>query len=105
MSLVLIVAEQQPDGALRKATLQRHRRRPAARARRPAGSCTWSSWARTRQVAEELKGVGAKVVHAGQRPALEHYLAEAFAPAVAELAQSLKADFVGARLHRAWART
>ena len=36
------------------------------------------------------------MVHAGSAPALEHYLAEAYAPAIAELAQALRRDFVGA---------
>jgi electron transfer flavoprotein alpha subunit len=96
MSIVLIVAEQQPDGALRRATLNAI---AAGRqlAEKTGGELHVVALAKdAAQLAGELAGYGAKVVHAGSSPAFEHYLAEAFAPAVAELAQSIKADFVGA---------
>jgi electron transfer flavoprotein alpha subunit len=95
MPIVLIVAEQQPDGALRKATL--HAMAAGQQLTEKAGAelhvVVLAKDAS--KLADEVKGYGAKVVHAGSAPVFEHFLAEAFAPAVAQLAQSLKADYVG----------
>src|SRR5512134_558539 len=46
-------------------------------------------------VAQELAAYGAEV-HVADAPALEHYLAEAFAPVVAETARAVGATYVGA---------
>jgi electron transfer flavoprotein alpha subunit len=95
MPIVLIVAEQQPDGALRKATL--HAIAAGKQLAQKAGAELHAAVLAKdgAKLAEELKEYGPKVVHVASSPGFEHYLAEAFAPAVADLAQSLKADFVG----------
>ena len=95
MPTVLIVAEQQPDGSLRKATLNAvgAGKQLAQKAGAELHVAVLSKDAS--KVAGELAAYGPKGVHAGSGPAFEHYLAETFAPAVADLAQSLKADFVG----------
>jgi electron transfer flavoprotein alpha subunit len=96
MPIVLIVAEQQPDGALRKATLNAIAAGKQLAEKTGAELHVAALAKDATNLAGELEKYGAKVVHAGSSPAFEHYLAEAFAPAVAELAQSLKAEFVGA---------
>src|SRR2546423_8302124 len=95
MSIVLIVAEQQPDGSLRKATLN-----ALSAGKQLAGKANAELHALVlakdaSKLAEELKGHGVKAVHAASGPQFEHYLAEVFAPAVADLAPSIKPDFVG----------
>lgn len=96
MPIVLIVAEQQPDGQLRKATL--HALTAGAQlAQKTGGELHVAVFAKDATgLSAELSAYGAKVIHAGSGSSFEHYIAEAFAPAVAELAQQLKADFVGA---------
>ena len=96
MPTVLIVAEQQPDGALRKATLNALTAGQQLAQKASAELHVVVLGKNVTAAADELKAYGPKVVHAASAPALEHYLAETFAPAVAELAQTLKADFVGA---------
>jgi electron transfer flavoprotein alpha subunit len=96
MPIVLIVAEQQSDGGLRKATLNALSAGKALCEKTSAELHAVVLSKDAAKVAEELKGYGVKVVHAASAPHFEHYLAEAFAPAVAELAQGLKADFIGA---------
>jgi electron transfer flavoprotein alpha subunit len=95
MPIVLIVAEQQPDGKLRKATL--HGMAAGKQLADKAGAELHAVVLAkdAAPLADELKAY-AKVVHAVSAPGFEHYVAEAFAPAVAQLAQSIKADFVGA---------
>ena len=97
MSIVLIIAEQQPDGSLRKATLNALAAGQQL-AQKSGAELHVAVFAKDAQaVAKELSGVnGVKAVHAASGAQFEHYLAEAFTPAVVELAQSLKADFVGA---------
>jgi electron transfer flavoprotein alpha subunit len=46
-------------------------------------------------LAEELRGYGADV-HVADAPGLEHYLAEGWAPVVADIARSVQAGYVGA---------
>jgi electron transfer flavoprotein alpha subunit len=95
MPIVLIVAEQQPDGKLRKAT---HHALAAGQQLAQKAGAELHAVVLAKDagpLAESLKPF-AKVVHAISAPAFEHYVAEAFAPAVAELALSLKAEFVGA---------
>ena len=96
MAIVLMVAEQQPDGHLRKATLNALAAGKLLAEKAGAELHAVVLAKDAGALAEELKEYGAKVVHAASGPGYEHYLAEVFAPAVAELAQSLKADFVGA---------
>ena len=96
MSTVLIVAESQPDGHLRKATLH------AVAAGKDLAQKTGASLhlavlgENPSAVAEQLKPYGAAVIHTVASPAFTHYLAESYAPAVAALASSIGADFVGA---------
>jgi len=97
MSIVLIIAEQQSDGSLRKATLNAlaagQQLAQASGAELHVGVFAKDAQA----VATELSHVsGVKAVHAASGAQFEHYLAESFTPAVAELCQTLKADFVGA---------
>jgi electron transfer flavoprotein alpha subunit len=97
MPIVLIVAEQQPDGSLRKATLNTLAA-GAQLAQKAGAELHVAVLAKDAgKLADELKGVsGVKAVHAASGAQFEHYVAEVFAPAVSELAQSIKADFVGA---------
>ncbi|MFP2925301.1 electron transfer flavoprotein subunit alpha/FixB family protein [Pyxidicoccus sp. 3LG] len=95
MPTVLIIAEQQPDGHLRKATLNAITAGKQL-ADKAGGELHIALVGKDpAKVADELKGHGAKAVHVGAAPELEHYLAETYAPALAALAQELKADFVG----------
>ncbi len=95
MPIVLIVAEQQPDGNLRKATLNAVGAGQQLAEKAGAELHVVLLSKEPSKVSEELKGLGAKVVHTAEAPEFEHYLAETFAPAVAELAKSLNADYVG----------
>ncbi|MGQ0506048.1 MAG: electron transfer flavoprotein subunit alpha/FixB family protein [Myxococcaceae bacterium] len=96
MATVLIVAELQPDGKLRKASL--HALGAGAQLAQKVGAelHTVIFGKDTAKAADELKGYGVKAVHSASNPLFEHYLAETYAPAVTELVQTLKADFVGA---------
>lgn len=96
MPIVLIVAEQQPDGKLRKATLNALAagKQLAQKAGAELHAVVLAKDASA--LAEEVRSYGPSVVHAASAPVFEHYLAEAFAPAIAELARSLKVGFVGA---------
>ncbi|WP_242333978.1 MULTISPECIES: electron transfer flavoprotein subunit alpha/FixB family protein [Anaeromyxobacter] len=94
MANVLIVAEQF-GGAVRKATLHAL---SAGRevARRTGGTLHVAVLGSgIGPVAEELAGYGAEV-HAADAAVLEHPLAEAHAPVVAELARAVEATHVGA---------
>src|SRR5215470_14987895 len=96
MSTVLIVAEAQPDGHLRKATLH------AISAGKDLAQKTGAPLHLAllaedpAKLAEQLKPYGAAVIHTVASPAFAHYVAESFAPAVAALASSIGADFIGA---------
>ncbi len=96
MPVVLIVAEQQPDGNLRKATLNALSAGKQLAQKSGAELHAVIIGKDVAKVADELKAYGPKVVHAGSAPELEHYLAESFAPVIAELAHDLQAQFVGA---------
>jgi electron transfer flavoprotein alpha subunit len=95
MPIVLIVAEQQPDGNLRKATLNAvgAGKQLADKAGAELHLVLLSK--DPSKVASELAGLGAKAVHTAAAPEFEHYLAETYAPAIAELAKSLGANYVG----------
>src|SRR5688572_10093173 len=89
MGTVLIVVEAQHDGKLRKATLN------AIAAGKQLGDVHAVVLAKDASaLAAEVKDY-VKVVHSGSAPHLEHYLAETFAPAVAELATQINAEWVG----------
>jgi len=91
---VLIVAEHQ-HGALRKATLHAI---AAGRelARRTGGKVHLALLGKgVGPLAEELAGYGADV-HVADAPVLEHPLAEAYAPVIAEIAKAAQATYVGA---------
>jgi electron transfer flavoprotein alpha subunit len=95
MPNVLIIAEQQPDGALRKATLNALGAGKQL-AQKVGGELHCVVVGKdVSTLAETLRTYGPKVVHVASGPIFEHYLAESFAPAISELAQSLKAEFVG----------
>jgi electron transfer flavoprotein alpha subunit len=96
MSVVLIIAERQPDGQLRKATL--HAVAAGADLAAKAGAELHLALLAddATAVAARLRDLGAKVVHTISSPGFAHYLAEAFTPAVADLAKSVGATFVGA---------
>jgi electron transfer flavoprotein alpha subunit len=95
MSNVLIVVEAQPDGSLRKATLN------ALTAGQQIASKTGGELHAVvlakdaGPLANVVKEYGVKVVHAGSGAHLAHFTADAVAPAVAELAVSIKASYVG----------
>jgi electron transfer flavoprotein alpha subunit len=96
MPIVLIVAEAQPDGSLRKATL--HALAAGAQLAQKAGAelHAVALAADASALANAVKDYGVKAVHAGSGAHLKSYLAETFAPAIAELATSIKADYIGA---------
>jgi electron transfer flavoprotein alpha subunit len=96
MSVVLIIAEAQPDGQLRKATL--HAVSAGADLAQKAGAELHLAVLAENPtaLADKLRDVGAKVIHPLASGSFAHYLAETYAPAVAELAKSLGAGFVGA---------
>ena len=96
MSTVLIVAEAQPDGHLRKATLHAIAagKDLAQKAGAPLHLVVLAQ--DPAALAEQLKPYGAAVIHTVASPAFAHYVAESFAPAVAALAGSIGADLVGA---------
>jgi len=91
---VLIVAEQ-AQGRLRKATL--HAVTAGREVARRTGGCVHLALLGkgVAQLGEELAAYGADV-HVADAPVLEHPLAEAHAPVVADLAKALQATFVGA---------
>ena len=96
MSTVLIVAESQADGNLKKATLH------AITAGKDLAQKTGAQLhlavlaENPSSLAEQLKPYGPTVIHTVASPSFAHYVAESFAPAVAALASSIGADFVGA---------
>jgi electron transfer flavoprotein alpha subunit len=95
MPTVLIIAEQQPDGHLRKATLNAISAGKSLADKAGAELHLVLLSKDPSKVAEELKGTGAKVIHTAAAPEFEHYLAETYTPAIAELAASLGATYVG----------
>src|SRR5713226_5446871 len=96
MAVVLIVAEQQPDGNLRRATLHALSAGKQLADKSGAELHAVVLAKETSKLAEELKSSGPKVIHAASSGAFEHYLAEVFAPVIADLARSLGAEYVGA---------
>ena len=96
MSTVLIVAELQPDGHLRKATFHGLAAGKDLAAKAGAALHLAVLSPDPGPLADQLKGYGAQVIHTVSSPAFAHYVAESFAPAVAALATSIGADFVGA---------
>ena len=96
MSTVLIVAEAQPDGHLRKATLHAIAAGKALAQKAGAPLHLVVLAQDPAALAEQLKPYGAAVIHTVASPAFAHYVAESFAPAVAALATSIGADFIGA---------
>jgi electron transfer flavoprotein alpha subunit len=93
MASVLIVAEQQ-GGTLKKATLHALGAGHALAQRTGAKLHVVVLGKGVAAVGEELRAYGD--VHVADAPALEHYVAEAYAPVVAEAAKALGATYVGA---------
>jgi len=93
MSTILIVAELQPGGQLRKATLN------AVTAGRQLAEKTGGELhlavlgANPAPVADELKGYGAKAIHTVS--GLAQYVAEPYTAALSQLAEAVKAEYVG----------
>jgi len=94
MSNVLIIAEQS-GGHLKKATLHAISAGQAIAVRTGGKVHVALLGKGVGAIATELAGYGV-TVHAADAAALEHYLAEAFAPVVAELAKATGATYVGA---------
>jgi electron transfer flavoprotein alpha subunit len=93
MANVLIVAEQS-GGHLRKATLHALSAGRAL-AKRTGGALHVAVLGQgVGALASDLAGYGA-TVHAADDPGLAHYLAEAFAPVVADIAKGAGATYVG----------
>jgi electron transfer flavoprotein alpha subunit len=95
MPIILIVAEQQPDGHLRKATLHAVGAGRALAEKAGAELHLVLLSKDPSPLAGQLSGLGVKAVHTAAAPEFEHYLAEVFAPPIAALVQELKADYVG----------
>lgn len=95
MPTVLIFVEAQPDGNLRKASL--HALAAGAQLAQATGADLHGVVLAkdAAKLADTVKSYGLKVVHAASAPHLEHALAETFAPAIAELAKSIGASWVG----------
>jgi electron transfer flavoprotein alpha subunit len=94
MANVLIVAEQ-VGGVVRKATLNALGAGQEL-ARRTGGKLHLVVLGKgIGPAAQELAAHGAEV-HAADTPSLEHYLAESYAPVVAEVARAAQATYVGA---------
>ncbi len=92
---ILIIAEQQ-HGALKKASLNAVSA-GLSLAQKAGGELHLALLGSgIGAAAEELKGYGAKVLHVVDNPALKDYLAEPYCEAVAQLAKSLNAVYVGA---------
>ena len=96
MATVLILIEQQPDGKIRKASL--HALSAGADLAKKAGAQLHALviGKEISALADEVKLLGPQVVHTVAGAGYEHYLAESFSPAVAEVVQSAGATFVGA---------
>ncbi len=95
MPIILIVAEQQPDGQLRKATLHAVGAGRALAEKAGAELHLVLLSKDPSPLAGQLSGLGVKAVHTAAAPEFEHYLAEVYTPVIASLAQELKADYVG----------
>jgi len=95
MSVVLIFAEVQHDGQLRKAAL--HALTAGKTLAQALGTQLHAAVLAPQAgaVAEEIKAYGVDKVHALSNACFAHNLAEACAPALAQLAQSIGAAFVG----------
>lgn len=96
MSVVLIVAERQPDGQLRKATLHAVAAGADLAAKAQAELHLAVVADNPAPLTGRLRDVGAKVIHTLASPGFVHYLAETYTPPLAELAKSIGANFVGA---------
>lgn len=96
MPAVLILVEQQPDGKLRKASLNALGAGVDLAHKASADLHALVIAKDAAPLAAEIKAYGPKVVHCVSGPAYEHYLAEIFAPVVAEVAQAVQATYVGA---------
>ncbi|MCL2178672.1 MAG: electron transfer flavoprotein subunit alpha/FixB family protein [Proteobacteria bacterium] len=95
MAVVLIFAETQNDGQLRKAALHALTAGKAL-AQALGGQLHAAVLApHAEGAAEEVKGYGVAQVHAASAACFAHNLAEACAPALAQLAQSIGARFIG----------
>lgn len=96
MGNVLIFVEANPDGSLRKASLNAITAGQQL-AKASGGEVHAVALGKDASaLANAVKAHGVKAVHAGSAAHLEHYVCESYAPAVAALATTLKAEWVGA---------
>jgi electron transfer flavoprotein alpha subunit len=96
MGNVLIFIEANPDGSLRKASLNALTA-GAQLAKAVGGELHAVALAKDASgLANAVKDYGVKVVHAGSGAHLEHYLAENYAPGVVEAVTAAGAEWVGA---------
>ncbi|MBM4778387.1 MAG: electron transfer flavoprotein subunit alpha/FixB family protein [Archangiaceae bacterium] len=96
MSNVLIVVEAQPDGSLRKATLNAITAGKQIVAKTGGELHAVVLAKDAGALANTVKEYGVKVVHAGSAAHLTNFTADVVAPAGAEIATAIKAEFVGA---------
>ncbi|MCL2011634.1 MAG: electron transfer flavoprotein subunit alpha/FixB family protein [Cystobacterineae bacterium] len=95
MAVVLIFAEVQSDGQLKKAALHALTAGKALASTLGAALHAAVLAPDARAVAEEVKTYGVAKVHAMSAAGFAHNLAEACAPALAQLAQNIGANFIG----------
>lgn len=96
MSNVLIVVEAQPDGSLRKATLNAITAGKQIVAKTGGELHAVVLAKDAGALANTVKEYGVKVVHAGSAAHLANFTADVVAPAVADIATAIKAEYVGA---------
>src|SRR5690348_13579184 len=96
MPTVLIFVEQQHDGRLRKASLHAIEAGKQLSARLGGDLHLLLVGQNVQALAPEVAPLGAKEVHVAEHAGYANFVVEAFAPAVAELAQKIGATHVGA---------
>lgn len=94
MPSVLVFVEQQPDGGLRKASAHAVAAGQQLAEKVGAELHLVALGQKVSAVVEAVKSLGAKVIHVGESPNFAQPVAELFAPAIAELAKSIGAQWV-----------
>ncbi len=96
MPNVLIVVEAQPNGSLRKATLNALAAGQQIIAKAGGGELHAVVLAKDAgPLANDVKQYGVKVVHAGSAAHCENFLAQNVAPGIAQIATQIGAEYVG----------
>ncbi len=96
MSTVLILAEAQADGSLRKATLHALGAGAQLAAKVGAELHAVAFGKNPAALADAVKEYGVKVVHTATGAGFDTQMAEALGPAIADLATSIQATYIGA---------